>query len=330
MPEWVSVAIMWIIIDNCKIHTHMNQRLCAMCMRVAVALAMYYWLGWRSEFSANGGADRIKKVFSQTQLESSAYAVLDPVTLSFERWFSIPFLRLVIFLYSYNCEYTFPFPLPLSHSNSRRQERARPCTERTSEWKKINIFYILCDLCHFESIRTVHILYYNVYCWRWYCILFHGSLCCAWLSSNANKTSCDWRAHHINRELNKRARARECTTGKKSHTVLFALKLHNHKSREMNIIQMSSDEILMYVMPYIRTECVFFLYTFLLIHRLFVCDRVRSRFECVARHSQWEWTWKKWRKKMRWMCCECISRPLCYISIFTWIDMSSIKAARYY
>ena len=118
--------------------------------------------------------------------------------------------------------------------------------------------------------------------------------------------------------------------GKKSHTVLFALKLHNHKSREMNIIQMSSDEILMYVMSYIRSECVFFLYVFLLIHRLFVCDRVRSRFECVARHSQWKWTWKKWRKKMRWMCCECISRPLCYISIFTWIDMSSIKAARYY
>lgn len=35
----------------------------------------------------------------------------------------------------------------------------------------------------------------------------------------------------------------------------MALKLHNHKSLEMNIIQMSSDEILMYVMSYIRFEC---------------------------------------------------------------------------
>lgn len=41
-----------------------------------------------------------------------------------------------------------------------------------------------------------------------------------------------------------------------THTLLhFALKLHNHKSQEMNIIQMSSDEILMYVMSYIRSEC---------------------------------------------------------------------------
>lgn len=195
----------------------MNQRQCVMCMNVAVALAMYYWLGWRSEFSENTR----NRPYQKSVFTDSTW--IECLCCSWSRDFviwalifdTIPTLRhisLFVQLWIH-----FPFPLSLSYLNRKRQERAEPGrarNERANE-KKINIFYILCDLCHFESIRTVHILYYNVYCWRWYCIIFHGSLWCAWLFSNANKTSCDWRAHHINRELSKRVRARECTTGKK-------------------------------------------------------------------------------------------------------------------
>lgn len=114
----------------------------------------------------------------------------------------------------------------------------------------------------------------------------------------------DSRVYHINRDQRvKDYRKTESVSKrlkKKCHTVLFALKLHNHKSREMNIIQMSSDEILMYVMSYIRCECVFFSSSYSSswsrIHRLFVCDRVWSHFKCIRAHIRWKWQ-KKERKK---------------------------------
>lgn len=187
VSEWVSVlccvcrfAIMWIIIDNCNIYTHMNQRQYASSRFVCRILdSVDDWM-----LSVLKWWNRIKKNFTQivkmreqeiwkqrqtTHWTSSAYAVLDPVTLSFERWFwyhsyaSIIFLRFIIYTYTYNVNlYTLPISLMHSrclHAKDKNATEWNTPNRKRNEWKKINIFYILCDLCRFwkHFASTVHI-----------------------------------------------------------------------------------------------------------------------------------------------------------------------------
>ena len=142
----------------------------------------------------------------------------------------------------------------------------------------------------FESIPNCMLYagtftYYNVYCWR--LILYSHVVIVVFFVSSFSSWSSLWYAFGCPQmrirprccmKSDKTTRCRVYRMGKKrgkvatgtrryeeiepvryTVCVLFALKLHNHKSQEMNIIQMSSDEILMYVMSYIRFECAFFL-----------------------------------------------------------------------
>lgn len=285
---FVSVAIMWIIIDNCKIYTHESKaNMQTSRLVVMPRIGSVEWLVSAEIYEGTVSKKYFTQIVKQREwhilwytLKSSAYAVLDPVTLSFECGVDfdhhIPTLFHHISSFT-NVKYIAHLSLTLFEchepESTRRQDRHGMKTENRNEWKKINIFYILCDLCRLESIPKLcdcvcaHFLYYNALLLAFGLILysfFHRArydvhlVCSQWVRSRARirPFAIEWATYRCRVEWERVTKRVREKIEPETHTLLhFALKLHNHKSQEMNIIQMSSDEILMYVMSYIRSEC---------------------------------------------------------------------------
>lgn len=151
----VSVAIMFrIIIDNCKIYTrtHMNQMAHSASSRECFACSSMWLLNLANEQTKGP----YQKVFhtnttSRSGGKSSAYAALDPVTLSFERWFRYKHHSYACHISSFTNVNTFPFAL-----ETRRRTPQNERTNERTEKKDKHILYLVWFVSFWKHPNCAH------------------------------------------------------------------------------------------------------------------------------------------------------------------------------